>query len=236
MPVPPSFAGGFGRDSPTAGATRTTRMEDASPASPSPAVLRRGPIRRLYDWTLSWADRPGGTIALFLLAVAESSFFPIPPDVLLIAMVLGRRQRAMWFAAVVTTGSVIGGIIGYYIGLGLFEQLGRPILEMYQVMDKFEWVGDRYRENLVIALGTAAFTPVPYKVFTIAAGAFAVPLVPFILISCVGRGGRFFLVATLIYFFGPPIRRVIDRYFNLLTILFVVILVGGFWVARVMSR
>lgn len=208
-------------------------MEDATQP---PAIVRRGPIRRLYDWTLSWADRPGGTIALFLFAVAESSFFPIPPDVLLIAMVIGRRQRALWFAAVTTLGSVLGGVIGYYIGLGLFEQLGRPILEFYQVMDKFEWVGERYRDNLVLALGTAAFTPVPYKVFTIAGGAFAVPLIPFILISIVGRGARFFLVATLIYYFGPPIRRFIDRYFNLLTILFVILLVAGFYIAKVMSH
>ena len=208
-------------------------MEDVQPPR---AAHQGGPLRRLYDWTLSWADRPGGTVALFLLAVAESSFFPIPPDVLLIAMVLGRRQRALWFAAVVTTGSVLGGVIGYYIGLGLFEQVGRPILEMYQVMDKFEWVGERYRDNLVAALGTAAFTPVPYKVFTIAAGAFAVPLVPFVVISLLGRGARFFLVSSLIFFFGPPIQRFIDRYFNLLTVVFVILLIGGFWIARVMAR
>ncbi len=200
-------------------------------APPLPAP-RPGPVRRLYDWVLHWADHPAGPAALFVIAFAESSFFPIPPDVLLIALALGRPNRALWFAFLATMGSVIGGIAGYYIGVGLFEQIGRPILEWYNAMGKFERVGELYRENLVLALGTAGFTPIPYKVFTIAAGAFAIPLLPFVVISAVSRGLRFFLVAALIYYFGPPIKRFIDRYFNTLTILFVVLLVGGFLVIR----
>jgi membrane protein YqaA with SNARE-associated domain len=201
----------------------------APAATPAP---RRGMVRRLYDWTIGWADRPGGTWALFVLAFAESSFFPIPPDVLLMALCIGRPRRSLWFAAVCTVGSVLGGIAGYYIGFALFEQIGRPVLEAYGVMDKFAWVGQQYRENLVLALGTAGFTPVPYKVFTIAGGAFQVPFLPFVVVSIVSRGARFFLVAGLIRVFGPAIKSFIDRYFNILTIAFVVLLVLGFLIVK----
>ena len=198
----------------------------------APAPAKRGAVRRLYDWTIGWADRPGGTWALFVLAFAESSFFPIPPDVLLMALCIGRPRRSLWFAGVCTVGSVLGGIAGYYIGYELFEQVGRPVLEAYGVMDKFDWVGAQYRANLVLALGTAGFTPVPYKVFTIAGGAFQVPFLPFVLVSVVSRGARFFLVAGLIRIFGPAIKSFIDRYFNLLSIVFVVLLVLGFVVVK----
>jgi membrane protein YqaA with SNARE-associated domain len=211
-------------------------MQSAEAAREGEVMVRRGPVRRLYEWTLSWADRPGGTWALFALAVAESSFFPIPPDVLLIALALGKRKRAMWFALVCTLGSVIGGIIGYYIGAALFEQIGRPVIEFYHAMDTFNRVGDLYRDNLVLALGTAGFTPIPYKVFTIAGGAFHVALLPFVLTSIVSRAARFFLVAGLIYAIGPKVKTFIDRYFNLLTIAFVVLLVLGFYVVKVMAH
>lgn len=167
-------------------------------------------------------------MALFVLAFAESSFFPIPPDVLLMALAMGRPRSALRFAAIATMGSVLGGIAGYFIGLFLFEQVGHPILEFYGATGTFDHVGELYRQNLVVALGTAGFTPVPYKVFTIAGGAFAVPLLAFVTISIVSRGARFFLVAALIRLFGPPIKSFIDRYFNLLSIVFVVLLVGGF--------
>jgi membrane protein YqaA with SNARE-associated domain len=193
---------------------------------------RPGAVRRLYDWVLHWADRPQGPMALFILAFMESSFFPIPPDVLLIALAMGRPSRAPAFALICTAGSVLGGIGGYLIGLVLFEQLGRPILEWYGATDKFDTVGRLYHENLLVALGTAGFTPIPYKVFTIAAGAFAIPILPFVAISAGSRGMRFFIVAGLIYYFGPPIKVFIDKYFNLLSILFVVLLVGGFIAVR----
>jgi membrane protein YqaA with SNARE-associated domain len=195
-------------------------------------TARPGAIRRLYDWVLHWANRPSGPIALFVLAFAESSFFPIPPDVLLLALAMGNPRRAPLFALLCTAGSVLGGLGGYLIGMGLFEQVGRPILEWYGATEKFDTVGRLYHENLVVALGTAGFTPIPYKVFTIAAGAFAIPILPFLTISAVSRGLRFFLVAGLIYYFGPPIKLFIDRYFNLLTVVFVVLLVGGFVLVR----
>ncbi len=192
------------------------------------AAPRVGWIRRTYDWVLGWADSPYGSLALFILAFVEASFFLVPPDILLIALCVGQARRSLYFAGLCTAGSVLGGIFGYVIGFQLFEIAGRPIIEFYDAAEAFQRVGDLYRDNLVLALGTAGFTPIPYKVFTIAAGAFAVPFVPFVVISAASRGARFFLVAGLIRLFGPQIRSFIDRYFNLLTIVFVVALVAGF--------
>ena len=189
-----------------------------------------GPLRRLYGWVLSWADRPGGPVALGGIAAAESFFFPIPPDILLIPLALGRPRRALWFAAICTAGSVAGGMLGYLIGAGLYDSVGRPILEVYGYQDEYRRLGGMYAEHLVVTLGTAGFTPIPYKVFTIAAGAFHVPFGAFVAISAVSRGARFFLVAGLIRLFGEPIRAFIDRYFNLLTLVFAAALVGGFLV------
>lgn len=196
------------------------------------AEKREGWLRRLYHWVLSWADRPGGPVALTGIAAAESFFFPIPPDVLLIPMCLGRPKRALRFAALCTIGSVAGGMIGYWIGSGLYQTLGRPILELYGALEQYERLGTRYTDNLVLTLGAAGFTPIPYKVFTIAAGGFSVPFGAFVAISAVSRGARFFLVAALIRLFGERIRRFIERYFNLLTIALVVLLIAGFLVVR----
>ncbi len=189
---------------------------------------RAGWVRRLYDWVLGWADTRYGALALFILAFVEASFFLIPPDVLLIALCVGLPRRSLYFAAICTAGSVLGGMLGYLIGFQLYEIIGLPIIEFYNAGDAFQRVGDLYRDNLVVALGTAGFTPIPYKVFTIAAGAFSVPFIPFVVISAVSRGARFFLVAGLIRIWGPQIRGFIDRYFNVLTIVFVVALVLGF--------
>lgn len=189
---------------------------------------RRGPIRRLYHWVLDWAHRPGGPAALFGIATVESFIFPIPPDVLLIPLALGNPRRALRFAGLCTLGSIIGAVFGYLIGLGLYEGVGRPIIELYGYADEYARIGEAYRRNLVLALGTAGFTPIPFKVFTIAAGAFGVSFPAFVAISALSRGARFFLVAGLIRLFGEPIRKFIERYFNLLTIAFVVLLVLGF--------
>jgi membrane protein YqaA with SNARE-associated domain len=189
---------------------------------------RGGPLRRLYHWVLGWADRPGGTWALFGIAFAEASFFPIPPDVLLIPLALGRVRRSLWFALVCTAGSVTGAIAGYAIGAFLFSSIGQPILELYDGRDQFEHLGRLFDANLLLTLGTAGFTPIPFKVFTIAAGAFGVSFPAFVAISALSRGGRFFLVAGLIRLFGAPIRAFIERYFNLVTIAFVILLVLGF--------
>ena len=187
-----------------------------------------GPLHRLYHWVLGWADRPGGTWALFGIAFAESSFFPIPPDVLLIPLALGNVRRSLWFALVCTAGSVAGAMLGYFIGSSLFASIGQPIIELYHGMDHYHELGQLFEDNLLVTLGTAGFTPIPFKVFTIAAGAFGVSFPAFVAISALSRGARFFLVAGLIRLFGEPIRVFIEKYFNLLTIAFVVLLVLGF--------
>ena len=189
--------------------------------------------RRLYHWVLSWAAHPQGTWALFLLAFAESSFFPVPPDVLLIALCLGRPRRAAWYALVCTTGSVLGGLGGYAIGMSLYDAVGRPILEFYGLMEKYAEVQDLYRRYDVWAVGIAGLTPIPYKVFTVTAGAFGISVPGFIVASIVGRGLRFGIVATLLRLWGEPAREFIDRHLGILSILFVFLLVGGFVLVRV---
>ena len=191
-----------------------------------------GAVRRLYDWVLGWVDRPGGTWALFGFSVAEASFFPIPPDVLLIPLALGRPRKAFRFALICTAGSVLGAVIGYLIGSLLFTSIGQPILELYGAVDQYDELGRMYNDNLVVTLGTAGFTPIPFKVFTIAAGAFGVAFAPFVAVSAVSRAARFFLVAGLIRLFGEPIREFIDRWFNVLSILLVVLIIAGFLAIR----
>ena len=192
------------------------------------AEKRPGAFRRLYHWVLDWAHRPGGPAALFGIATLESFIFPIPPDVLLIPLALGNPRRALRFAGICTVGSVLGAMVGYLIGVGLYQGVGQPILELYGYTDEYMAIGSAYRENLVLALGTAGFTPIPFKVFTIAAGGFEVPFFSFVVITAVSRGMRFFLVGGLIRAFGEPIRDFIERYLNLLTILFAILLIGGF--------
>lgn len=195
---------------------------------PLPPPEHRGLLRRMYDWVLGWADRPGGAWALFGIAFAESSFFPIPPDALLIPLVIGRPTRGLWFALVCTAGSVLGAVAGYMIGSFLFASIGQAILDFYGATDHYVSLGQMFNENLWLTLGTAGFTPIPFKVFTIAAGAFAVAFLPFVVVSTVSRGARFFIVAGLLTVFGERIREFIEKYFNLLSILFVILLIGGF--------
>jgi membrane protein YqaA with SNARE-associated domain len=185
-------------------------------------------MRWLYDWTISWAEKPQGTWALFLIAFAESSFFPIPPDVLLIALCVGSVTKSYRFAVICTLGSLLGGIAGYGIGLYGFEMIGQPIVKAYHgevVMEKIKTWYDTYGfwGNLL-----AAVTPIPYKVFTIASGAFEFSFTSFMLASVVGRSLRFFAVATLLFFFGPSIKAFIEKYFNLCAWVFMIFLIGGF--------
>lgn len=198
-------------------------------------------IRKLYDWVLHWADTPYGPIALFILAFAESSFFPIPPDALLIALVLGSTSKAFKFAFNCTIASVLGALLGYAIGHflwwtpsneftsvamfffnnipGFTEKLFFNVQRMY---DKYDfWI-----------VFTAGFTPIPYKVITISSGAFNINLPMFVFASVISRGARFFLVAFLIWKFGPQIRSFIDKYFNWLAIAFTILLIGGFVVIK----
>ena len=187
-------------------------------------------MRRLYDWVLSWAESPYGSWALFFLAFAESSFFPIPPDVLLIALAVGVHKKAFRFAAICTAGSVMGGMVGYLIGWQFMELVGNHIVALLGLADKFGIAESWYRAWDVWVVFIAGFTPIPYKVFTIAAGLFKINFSLFVVASVVGRAGRFFLVASLLFFFGPQVKGFIDRYFNFLVTLFTVALVGGFLV------
>ena len=185
-------------------------------------------LRKLYDWVLHWAETPYAVPALFVLAFAESSFFPVPPDVLLIALAISIPRKSLYYALICSVGSVIGGMLGYLIGYQFMETVGNRIIELYGVTGQWAYVGELYKQYAAWAVGIAGFTPIPYKVFTIAGGAFQIDFVVFVLASAISRSARFFIVAGLIYFFGPPIRAFIDKYFNVLAIAFVVLLVGGF--------
>ncbi len=189
-------------------------------------------LRRLYDWVLSWAETPYGTWALFLLALAESSFFPIPPDVLLIALAISIPARAFRYALICAAGSLLGGVGGYAIGYQFMDLIGMRIVEFYGVTQQYDAVGNLYDRYNAWAVGIAGFTPIPYKVFTISAGAFKINFLIFFIASAISRSARFFLVAWLIYAFGPEIRQFIDRYFNILAVLFVVLLIGGFIIIK----
>lgn len=193
-------------------------------------------IRSLYDWVLKWADTPYGVPVLFVIALAEASFFPIPPDVLLLALSLARSSQALFYAAISTLGSVLGGILGYGIGVWFWAACSAFFFANIPGFSEgaFMRVQGYFVEYGFWAVFAAGFTPIPYKIFTIASGVFGISFPVFVLASVVSRGLRFFLVATLIYFFGPPIRSFIDKYFNLLSILFIVLLIGGFYVFKVL--
>lgn len=183
----------------------------------------------MYDWVEGFAQKPGALWALFLIAFMESSFFPIPPDVLLIALAVAKPKRAMHFAGITALGSVLGGMFGYFIGYELMEVIGRPIIEFYNADQYWLQVENAYRGPVgVWFLVAAAFTPIPYKVATIAAGATTMPFVPFLIASAIGRAARFFLVAGLIWKFGPSFKAYIDKYFDKLAIAFMLLLILGF--------
>jgi membrane protein YqaA with SNARE-associated domain len=194
--------------------------------------VSRGILRRLYDWTLQWAQRPHGQWALFILAFAESSFFPIPPDVLLIALCLGARKKSFRLALICSLGSVSGGVFGYLIGWQFWHVVGDFFLAHIIKPDAFERVSQMYNENAFLAVFAAGFTPIPYKVFTVAAGVFSINFPIFVLASAIGRSARFFLVAGLIYAFGAPVKKFIDKYFDILSIVFLILLVVGFIVVK----
>ena len=198
-------------------------------------------LRRLYDWILHWAETKYGVPALFLLALAESSFFPIPPDVLLIPLALGARSKAIRFALVCSVASIMGGIAGY--GIGYFawwsgsEAYSAVALFFFNHIPGFTEqvflnIQEKYEIYNFLIVFTAGFTPIPFKIITISAGAFSVNFPMFLLASTVSRSARFFLVALLIRQFGEPITAFIDKYFNVLSIIFTLLLIGGFLVLK----
>ena len=192
-------------------------------------------VKRLYDWVLSWSTSRWGAWALFLFAFAEASFFPIPPDVLLIALCIGAAARSFRFAAICLAGSVAGAMAGYALGFFLWQDLAgnytalaRFFYDHLFTQEAFDEVGALYdRYNFWIVF-TAGFTPLPYKIFAISGGLFHIDFTLFVVASLVSRGARFFLIAGLIRRYGEPIRAFIETYFNWLAIAFTVLLVGSF--------
>jgi len=184
------------------------------------------------SWVISWAYTPYGVLALFLNAFAESSFFPIPPDLLLIALSLIRPQWALGYATICSVGSVLGGVLGYFLGL----KGGRPLLQRVISEERIRWVERYYQKYDVWAVGIAGFTPIPYKVFTISAGVFVLDLKRFIFISLVSRSARFFAVGLMIFLFGETVKSYLTEYIDIFSIAFVVLLVLGFLAIRFFSK
>ena len=189
-------------------------------------------LRDLYNWTLSLARHKRATQALAAVSFTESSFFPIPPDIMLIPMIIAERTKAWFYGSVTTIASVIGGMFGYAIGFFLFEAIGKPLLDIYGYTEKFAAFAGNYNDYGAWIVFIAGVTPIPYKVVTIASGAVGLNILTFILASVVARGLRFFAISALLYFFGAPIRDFIEKHLSLVFTLFCVLLVGGFVVLK----
>ncbi len=198
-------------------------------------------LKKMYDWVLKWSETPYGPLALFILAFVESVFFPIPPDILLIALALGSQKKSFLFALNCTIGSFLGAFVGY--GLGYYTWIGANgeftgFANFFFnnipgfTIGLYESIRQLYNEWDFWVIFTAGFTPIPYKVFTVTAGVFDINLAMFSLASIISRGARFFLVAFLIWKFGPSIKQFIERYFNTLAMGFTGILIGGFVVIK----
>ena len=189
-------------------------------------------IKKIYDWVVRWAQTPYGSWALFILAFCESSFFPIPPDVLLIALAVAVPKKSLKYALICSAGSVLGGCLGYFIGWQFMTGIGNKIIDIYGLTHKFDYIRDLYVTYDAWAVGIAGFTPIPYKLFTISAGAFGINFPVFIFASAISRSARFFIIGALIYYFGPSIQIFIEKYLNILSIAFTILLIGGFVIIK----
>lgn len=185
-------------------------------------------LKRLYHWTLAKAAHPLAERWLALISFMESSFFPIPPDVLLAPMALARPLKAFRFAFITTAASVLGAALGWFIGASLFETIGRWVLDLYGAQEQFDALAETFNSQAVGVVFLAAISPVPFKVFTIASGATGFSLWTMLAVSVVGRGMRFFLLAGLLRYFGEPMKALIDRHFGLFTTIIGVLFIGGF--------
>jgi membrane protein YqaA with SNARE-associated domain len=194
-----------------------------------------GILKRIYDWVLSWANSKWSHVALALNSFSESIFFPVPPDVLLMALCLGKPKRALYFATITSIFSVLGGIGGYILGKFFWEVTKDFFLKYVFSVETFMKVSELYNQNAFIAVFTAGFTPIPYKVFTISAGVFSINFPIFIIASLISRSARFFIVSTLIFFFGERVKVFIEKYFNILTIIFSALLILGFIAIKYLS-
>lgn len=192
--------------------------------------------KKLYElksWVESFAEKPYATAALFFFAFIESSFFPIPPDALLIVLALSKPSRSFVYAFYCTLGSVLGAYLGYLIGYVFYDTIGIGIIKFYGVQNEINYVLTKYQENGFLAIVTAGFTPIPYKVFTILAGFnLTIDLWTLTFASIIGRAGRFFLIAGLFFWIGPKIKVYIEKYFDKLALVFVALLIFSFFVLR----
>lgn len=189
-------------------------------------------LHGLLDTVVSWSQSDYAMIILFIMAFAESSFFPVPPDVLMIPMALANPAFALIYATITTLGSVLGGIFGYIIG----DKGGKKVLHKLVSQEKIEMVKYYYHKYDVWAIAVAALTPIPYKLFTISAGTFSLNFKRFVIASVFGRGGRFYLVGFLIFLFGDTVRHFLENYFEIAIVIFTVLLIGGFWFINYISK
>ena len=189
-------------------------------------------LKKTYNWTLEKAQHKNAKWYLSLISFAESSFFPIPPDILLIPMALASKANALFYAFICTLFSVLGGILGYVIGYFFYNSVGIYIVDFYHLENSFNIFESYYKEFGVLIVLGAGITPFPYKFITIASGVFGLNIFLFIIVSIIGRGLRFYLIAILLYFFGEKIKLIIDKYFNILTIVFFILLVGSVFIIR----
>jgi len=193
-------------------------------------------LKKLYDWVIHWAETKYGVPVMAFVSFIESSVFPIPPDPLLMALGLSKPNKAILYAIICSVASIAGGLVGYLIGWAIWEIVSEFFLTYLFSVDTFNYVGIKYNENAFLAILGAAFTPIPYKVFTITAGVFKINLATFILASSIGRSARFLIEGSLIYFFGEKIRDFIEKYLNLLSIIFFILLVVGIYVVKFMLK
>ena len=191
-------------------------------------------LKPLYDWTMRLAEHPRALWVLAIISFVESSVFPIPPDVLMIPLILAAPHRAWLIALVATVSSVLGGLLGYGIGFFAFEQIGQPILEALGKLDRIEEFNATFNDAGFWAVLGAGITPFPYKVITIMSGWTGMPIMTFLVTSIVARGLRFFIVAALLWKFGAPVRDFIERRLGLVFIAFFVLLIGGFFALRIL--
>ncbi len=185
-------------------------------------------LRKMYDWTLRQSGSPHAPWALFGVAFIESSVFPVPPDVLLVAMTAARREKWLKYACICTAGSVLGALLGYSIGFFLYETVGKWIINTYNLREVMSVIGRKYNDNAFFTVFAASFTPIPYKAITIAAGVFRISLLMLVSASLIGRAGRFFMVSGSIRIFGAGVQKTVEKYFDIFSVAFIILLIGGY--------
>lgn len=189
---------------------------------------------RLREWTLKWAHSRHMAAALFFIAFIEASFFPIPPDILMVAILLINAERWWFYAGLTSMGSVLGAVFGYVIGWGFYQIIGYHIVEIYNLQGTVNFIGEKFSEHVFLTVFTAAFTPIPFKLITISAGLFKVPFWEMVLASIIGRSMRYFLVAYMVRLFGKKVKDLVIKYFNILSLLFVVFIILVFIAIKIL--